>query len=135
MSAHIAEVIEPPVTHTAYSTVASDLAKLSALRATLGESSPGWVLDSGATHHIVSDRTAFVTYSIFPKPQIIHAAKKGSSFLAYGQGSLRGTVSFQGKKHSLWLNDVLFAPSVAVPLSVAEGRFGSVRRLFQSTRP
>lgn len=71
---------------------------------------------------MTSDRTAFVTYSVFPTPQTIHAAKKGSSFLTYGQGSLLATMTYKGKSHKFWLNDVLFTPSVSVVLL-------SIRRL------
>lgn len=68
-----------------------------------------FLLDSGATDHIVNTREVFTSYVELPTPIKIGVAKNGTSVLAFGKGRIEVTTNL-GIRGSI--DDVLYSPDV-----------------------
>lgn len=68
-----------------------------------------FLLDSGATDHIVNSKKVFTSYVELPTPLKIGVAKNGASILAFGKGRIEVTtnLNIQGS-----IDDVLYSPEV-----------------------
>jgi hypothetical protein len=78
-----------------------------------------WILDSGCTRHMTSNREAFTDYSTVQRTVEV---ANGSVLLGIGLGSIRLAVSVEGHVRSIVLTDVLHVPQI-------KGNLISVARL------
>jgi hypothetical protein len=75
----------------------------------LAESIPFWTIDSGATDHIVRDRTTFVEFCRIPKGSRYIYMGNNASAAVLGTGTCK--LDLQGG-HTLYLHDVLYTSEV-----------------------
>jgi len=68
-----------------------------------------WVLDSGVTNHMTSDRTQF--QHINPLQTPIHIAN-GATMMAEGEGNVLLNVTVKGVKNSIILKKILYIPEM-----------------------
>ena len=72
------------------------------------------VLDSGSTHHIFRDRSAFFTYKVAQELSVKTA--NCGSLMAMGMGSVKMVIHLSGRKVELMLQNCLHAPEVPINL-------------------
>ena len=70
-----------------------------------------WVLDSGATHHMTSDRSQFE--DITPVRTLISVAN-GATMMAEGEGAFKLNLVVNGAKHQVILTEILFVPEMGI---------------------
>lgn len=77
-----------------------------------GTRSPGdWVIDSGATRHMTSNRKAFIEYAVLETERTAGTAS-GSVLLGIGLGKIRLSVKVNGRAKRIVLTDVLYVPQI-----------------------
>jgi hypothetical protein len=69
-----------------------------------------WIVDSGATRHMTSDKSVFIEYRTI-QPRVVEVAN-GERLLGIGQGKARLSVSVGGHARSVVLTDVLHVPQI-----------------------
>jgi len=78
-----------------------------------------FVVDSGATSHMVWDQDILESFEM--KPSAINQAEKGRCIEAVGVGALKGVYEWDGKVGRISLKDVLLIPSLSLNIiSVAK---------------
>ena len=81
-----------------------------------GENNHTWILDSGASRHMTSDRKLLRQYHQFDVPQLVRLGD-GRTVEAYGSGHVRITVETgQGKQLTTEMSIVLYVPKLACNL-------------------
>ena len=71
-----------------------------------------WLIDSGATQHMVQDKNLLEDFVLFDKPQEIRLAAKSKPIYCIGEGSLRN-IKLEGGQVLVDLEKVLCVPDIA----------------------
>ena len=83
-----------------------------------------WMLDSGCTHHITSDKNDFTTYRQLSTPEKAWFADHKSYTTYIGIGTVKGTTRVRGRTKSVQLDNVLHSPGIG-------SRFFSILKVGQ----
>lgn len=75
-----------------------------------------FIVDSGASSHMVFDPSILFDFKPFASPQHISTAKAGDPILATGYGSIRAQFDYQGSITNVTLINVLLVPDLDVNL-------------------
>lgn len=84
--------------------------------ASYSQESDTFIVDSGASSHMVFDRSILHEFTEFKHPQHISTAKAGDPLLATGFGSVRAKFDYQGSITNVTLISVLLVPDLDVNL-------------------
>jgi hypothetical protein len=71
-----------------------------------------WVVDSGATRHMIYCRDVFTEFSTLQQPVVIETAS-GAELQAVDQSTVVLNVPRDGTIHAIVLTEVLYAPGLA----------------------
>lgn len=70
-----------------------------------------WIIDSGATQHMTSEKDRLTEYIAFDKPSIVHLGDN-RSILAFGQGTYHIVCDLGNRNQAIALHDVLYLPDL-----------------------
>ena len=82
------------------------------------------MLDSGCTHHIISDKNDFTVYRSLPALQIAYFADQKAYTTYISIGTVKGTTQARGDTKQVILNNVLHSPDIG-------GHFFSILKVGQ----
>ena len=93
-----------------------------------------WIIDSGATCHMCSDRSQFNEFNILKQTQEV-VLGDGNSLKAVGRGTVTLELSVSHGKKSCILKDVLYVPNLTYNLlSVAKSTEVSDKAVFGKSK-
>ena len=75
-------------------------------------------MDSGASQHVTSYKTDFVSYREYSSPREFRTAQEGEGGVVHGlgEGTVRGIIEVDGVRKTIELKNVCYVPKAGVRL-------------------